>query len=357
MPNDALRGARLLAAVLLTMLVGSCASPQTGQADRSGPTLSPHGAGAIACASCHDAGGWTPLREDVTFDHDAAAFPLVGQHAQVDCRSCHLDLRFDEPHVVADDCAACHVDVHSGQLGTTCTACHDEQSFTAGARRDAHAATSFPLTGRHRQVGCEACHGAVAEQRFTPLPTECVSCHVQAWNAATPDHSGFPTDCVACHGMFSWRGARFDHTANAGWPLEGAHNRIACESCHTPPGFGLIHTASGPRDCIGCHQDDYDRVHPTLGFSFDCLSCHTLETFANARWAEHDARFPIYAGAHRGKWNSCTQCHDSQSYASVTCLTCHEHSQTRMDDKHKEEQGYSYTTEACLTCHPRGDKP
>lgn len=364
MPDEAPRSARPLTAAMLgamvAVLVGSCASPQTApqtarQAERAGATLSPHGADVIACARCHDPGGWTPLRRDVQFDHDATAFPLSGQHAQVDCRNCHLDLRFDEPRAVADDCAACHVDVHSGQLGTNCTACHDERSF-ATARRDAHAATSFPLTGRHRQIGCEVCHGAVAEQRFAPLPTDCVSCHVQEWSVATPDHSAFPTDCVACHGMFTWSGARFDHAANAGWPLEGAHNRIACESCHTAPGFGLIYSASGPRDCIGCHQDDYDRVHPSLGFGFDCLTCHTLDTFANARWAGHDARFPIYSGKHSGRWNDCAQCHNSESYASVTCLTCHEHSRARMDDKHKERPGYSYTTEACLSCHPRGIK-
>ena len=345
-----------LAGVLL-----SCAQPQPQASPGASVarTVSPHGANPIACASCHQPGGWSPLRADAEFDHSReTSFELSGVHEQIDCGSCHLTLRFDEPHVAAGDCAACHVDVHSGELGQGCASCHDSRSFAARGDRDAHLGTSFPLTGRHRQLTCEACHAPAGEQSYAPLPTECVACHAGDYRAAVPDHTGagFPTDCAACHGMFGWRGARFDHTTDAGYPLEGAHRTIDCQSCHTPPDFALVFAPAGPRDCIACHRDDYDRVHPNLGFPDDCLGCHTLDSFRGASWAEHDARFPIYSGKHDNRWTTCTQCHDGQGYASVTCLTCHEHSQARMDDKHKERSGYSYTTAACLSCHPRGDK-
>lgn len=362
-PHPAKRDvAQPMVVIMAVILFGlaACARPQPENEKTlaSGRTRSPHGATTVACERCHHAAGWSPLRADMQFDHTReTAFELTGKHAQLDCGSCHLTLRFDEPRVAAGDCATCHVDVHTGRLGVNCDACHDTDSFAASGRRDAHATTSFPLTGRHRQISCEACHGAAGDQRFGPLPTECVSCHAAQYRAALPDHAGagFPTDCAACHGSFSWSGARFEHTRETGYPLEGAHNRINCQACHVPPNFALRFAPVGPRDCISCHRADYDRVHPNLGFSDDCLSCHSLDTFRGARWAEHDARFPIYSGTHARRWTSCTQCHVGQGFATVSCLNCHEHSQARMDDKHRERPGYSYTTAACLNCHPRGE--
>ncbi|HKJ01704.1 MAG TPA: hypothetical protein VJ997_04595, partial [Longimicrobiales bacterium] len=65
--------------------------------------------------------------------------------------------------------------------------------------------------------------------------------------------------------------------------------------------------------------------------------------------------FPIYSGKHRGEWNSCGDCHTTPTDLSVfSCLTCHEHNQKDMDDKHKGRSGYVYESGACLSCHPRG---
>lgn len=350
--------ARISLLALLLLAGVTCAGPRPAQDDALARSRSPHGSIAIPCASCHSSDAWIPTRSDTPFDHAAqTAFELNGAHERVDCTACHLALRFDEPDASAGDCATCHVDVHSGRLGAVCSACHDARSFSSNGRRDAHTGTSFPLVGRHRQVACEACHGGGGAERYTALPTECMSCHAADYQNAVPEHAGigFPTQCASCHGVMSWRGARFNHTSAAGYPLEGAHVRIACESCHTPPTFSVPFSPSGPRDCIACHQADYDRVHPDFGFSSECLTCHTLETFRGARWAEHDARFPIYTGKHAGRWTSCAQCHDGGGFTTVSCLNCHEHSQSRMDDKHRERQGYSYTTAACLSCHPRGE--
>ena len=41
-------------------------------------------------------------------------------------------------------------------------------------------------------------------------------------------------------------------------------------------------------------------------------------------------------------------------FAAFTCLTCHDHNQTDMDEKHKEEPEYIYDSVACLDCHPDG---
>ena len=88
--------------------------------------------------------------------------------------------------------------------------------------------------------------------------------------------------------------------------------------------------------------------------STQCYACHP--TGQKGRFVEHDAQyFPIYSGAHSGTWSACATCHtDPSNRAVFSCLTCHEHSQAQMDDKHREAQGYSYTSAACYSCHPDG---
>jgi hypothetical protein len=350
---------RLLALWLLAAGVAAgCARPEHGAEQPVAAVRSPHGAVRLACGRCHDAGAWTPTRRPMSFVHDReTGFILTGRHAAVSCSGCHLRLRFDEPRVTQGECAACHVDVHAGRLGAACGACHGTDQFAGAASRDAHAATSFPLAGMHRQVPCEACHVAANGERFTPLPTECAACHAADYAAAVPDHAaaGFPPTCGRCHGVVSWAHARFDHAGVTGYPLEGAHRRAGCQACHAPPDFALRFLPAGPRDCITCHQPDYQRAHPDFGFATDCLGCHSQDSFGGARFADHEARFPIYSGPHAGRWATCTQCHTA-GVAGVSCLGCHEHSQARMDDKHRSMAGYLYETATCLSCHPRGRK-
>ena len=351
---------------LLVLLLGvALAGCTTGSprrdvgAEAATASISPHGAGITGCARCHTAAGWTHLRDPLQFDHAAdAGFRLTGRHAEVVCRSCHLDLRFDEPDVAAAQCGACHVDVHQARLGIECAACHDTRSFATASRRDPHARTAFPLAGAHRTVACELCHQQEVRGEFTALPTDCVSCHRSDYQRALPDHAaaGFPERCGSCHGVFAWRGARFDHAGAAGYPLEGAHARTPCEACHVPPDFALRFTPTGPRDCVACHRDDYDRAHPNLGFATECLSCHTLDTFRDAQFRQHDATFPIYSGSHSGRWNACSDCHTGGGTQSVSCLNCHAHRRSEMDDKHDGERDYRYETPACLSCHPRGEE-
>jgi hypothetical protein len=74
-----------------------------------------------------------------------------------------------------------------------------------------------------------------------------------------------------------------------------------------------------------------------------------------ARYAAHDAAyFPIYSGAHAGRWSGrCSTCHTNPaSYPTFTCLTCHQ--KPDMDAKHAGRTGYSYDSNACYRCHPRG---
>ncbi|MEE9117077.1 MAG: hypothetical protein V3U02_00600, partial [Calditrichia bacterium] len=58
-----------------------------------------------------------------------------------------------------------------------------------------------------------------------------------------------------------------------------------------------------------------------------------------------------------GKWIDCTECHTvPDNYSVFSCIDCHEHRQSVMDDKHSIVDGYTYESNACLSCHPTGEK-
>ena len=347
---------RFIAIILITVLSLSGAQAQQLAEHPHGPL--PAG---LDCASCHSAQAWSPLKEHPDFDHNRTDFPLLGAHTRTQCASCHLELRFDEPKLQVDDCASCHVDVHQGNLSDNCASCHNSESFSDVDGLAVHAQTSFPLTGAHEQLVCEACHTNDLGGAFTFLDTACIACHEADYDGAqTIDHRalGFPTDCEQCHSTLAWAHAvAFDHaTASNGFDLVGAHARIRCESCHEPETLTPIFATADENDCVACHQSDYDREHQGSGFPTTCLTCHNTDSWEGALFRDHDqAFFPIFSGKHKGEWDSCQTCHiEPQSFQVFTCLNCHEHRQSKMDDKHREVRGYVYDSLQCYACHPDG---
>jgi len=328
----------------------------------------PHGETSepLNCTLCHTQEGWSPAKQPIEFDHEGeTGFQLGGRHAEVPCAGCHLGLDFSEPKASAAGCADCHVDVHLGNLGGECTACHNTTSFADVPGVALHARTALPLTGSHLQVSCETCHTDDTGGAFTTLDPECYSCHALDYETATPDHvqNGFSTDCEACHNTLAFgAGIAFDHVqVSGGFRLLGVHARIQCESCHVIPGFeSLFPGVTSDQDCVGCHQDDYDSADPDhvgAGFPTTCATCHNTERWDDATFTEHDALyFPIFSGRHRGEWQSCATCHEVPSdYGIFTCFSCHAHDQGPMDDKHLGEvSGYVYDSSACLDCHRNG---
>lgn len=137
---------------------------------------------ARACESCHRVESFSRL----SFDHARdSRFALNGAHAQTACASCH---RADAAGTILyrpldTTCASCHLDVHARQLGADCARCHDESNFKAprfGLRE--HAATRFPLTGKHAELECATCHASITAggrtlRRYRSLPLECSGCH------------------------------------------------------------------------------------------------------------------------------------------------------------------------------------
>ena len=307
---------------------------------------SPHGPLAEACSVCHSPEAWSPARIDRSFDHrKAARFPLIGAHVTASCRACHVSLDFQG---TPRGCASCHTDPHRGEVGNDCARCHSTRSFLDRAgMTGAHQLTRFPLTGTHLTIDCEACHVAPRGRLvFVAISGECSSCHLRDYQGTQdPNHgtAGFSTDCVQCHATVSWLRTRFDH-ASTGFALTGAHLRIFCSQCHGVGQFQAL-----PSACVSCHQADYSRTtdpnHQAAQFPTDCAACHTTNTWRGARFDHDGLFFPIFSGAHQGRWSSCSDCHTNPNdFRQFNCLSCHGNA----------HPGRNYTSQQCYSCHPQG---
>jgi hypothetical protein len=326
----------------------------------------------LTCLTCHTDQTWG----DATFDHAARAngFELTGAHEPLACENCHtgtdLKLLFNPAPSGSDDCVTCHQpDYDTQHAGSgfplTCLTCHTDQTWGDAVFDHAANANGYELLGAHEPLACENCHtGTDLQLLFSPAPAgndDCATCHQPDYDTQHAG-SGFPLTCLTCHTDQTWTGAVFDHAANAnGFELLGAHEPLACESCHTGTDLQLLFNPApaGNDDCATCHQPDYDTQHAGSGFPLTCLTCHTDQDWNGTPFTQHDALyFPIFSGEHQGEWNTCIDCHTAAPIELVTfsCLTCHEHDQTSMDSEHSGVSGYVYVSSACLTCHPNGDK-
>ncbi len=317
---------------------------------------SPHGKSfETDCSLCHKTTGWKVDIKSLSFNHDSTNYKLIGQHKTVNCRSCHKSLEFS---TAKNECIDCHDDLHETTLGPDCSKCHTPKSWIVENISEIHRQGRFPLTGAHQITDCKACHKSASMRRFEPLGVECIDCHRNTYLATTkPNHqqAGYSTDCVQCHsaGSRGWDATNIEHSF---FPLTAGH-AINCKLCHTTGNYAKL-----PVECVSCHQKDYNAAatinHQQLNFSTACLDCHTTASgWKPAKFTEHDPRFfPIYSGRHSDVWNDCTECHkQTDNYAVFTCIDCHEHAKSKMDDEHKDEGGYEYNSIACFTCHPRGD--
>ncbi len=334
--------ARVPAVLLLLLFL---AGPAAAAAQQAG--ASPHGELAVACAACHTAQSWSPVRADLEFDHDATGFGLEGAHAGTSCHACHVALDFTD---AAADCASCHTDVHRGELGSDCVRCHTTRAFVdrAGMVR-LHQAGRFALTGAHVMTDCESCHvpaqpGALS---FVNRATACEACHLPAYQAATdPDHEsgGFPRDCAQCHATTLWERARFNHAASA-FPLNGAHRAVSCDACHVDDRF-----TGTPSDCVACHRTEYDGTgeppHAAAQFPVTCETCHGTAAWAPAAFDHSGTAFPL-TGAHIAA--GCLDCHADGVYAGkpATCVSCHESEYGGTTEPSHVAAGFPVTCEAC----------
>jgi hypothetical protein len=174
-----------------------------------GPVI-PHDTFPGDCSLCHVGSGWQELSEEFAFDHEKeTGVPLQGAHAQASCLRCHND-RGPVGTFAQRGCGGCHEDVHLAQLGSRCEDCHQEQTWQPVGMIAMHQRTRFPLIGVHASTSCRRCHLGAEVGRFTPVDTECVTCHRQDMlGADNPNHVnlGWVDNCQRCHLPRTWQQA------------------------------------------------------------------------------------------------------------------------------------------------------
>jgi len=316
---------------------------------------SPHGQKFdLDCSKCHTPKEWVVDRSVMTFDHNTTRFDLEGEHANVQCRSCHSSLVFSEAKT---ECSNCHQDMHNQTVGFDCARCHTASTWIIVNTRDIHLQSRFPLLGAHLVTDCNGCHPSASNLQFNTLGNDCYSCHSDNYRATTnPNHilSGYSTNCIECHNEKSheWSATGINHDF---FPLTGGH-ALSCILCHKN---GKNEKISA--NCIDCHQENFNATtnpnHIQSGFSTNCTDCHTTNpNWQPASYKQHDSQdFPIYSGKHKNQWDNCNECHtETGNYSSFSCLNCHEHRKSAMDNEHDDRRDYTYESNACYSCHPRG---
>lgn len=312
------------------------------------------------CNACHTAWKGVPDINCTTADcHPRLQLTsstkpgIAGIHqkaSQESCLACHTEhlgrenkitTAFD--HAMLEkgaSCLECHrpdtpkADFHA-KLTQNCSECHSTQTWKR-AKFD-HNLSQFPLTGKHVDLSCQDCH---KNGQFKGLDGRCFSCHQQ-----NDKHKGaFGNDCAKCHSTSTWKEAKFDHKLTQ-FPLTGKHMEVSCEECHKGGTYQKV-----DKSCFACHQQD-DKHKGSLGTN--CAQCHTTVKWSAVTFVH---KFPIDRGEHRGI--SCRDCHENQmNFKEFTCISCHEHSQARMDREHRGEvRNYRYDSQSCLRCHLGGRK-
>jgi len=256
--------------------------------------------GDTTCDACHT--GFEHFKIRPEFDHARARFALAGRHAQVECAGCHKGGHYKP---IDTACANCHQNFHVGQFSRPCDECHQPKGWGRVEGFDHARQTQWPLFGKHVEVQCNKCH---IDNEYR-LPTNCGDCHVDA-------HGGRRgPECAQCHSTEDWRGNAAQNHDFGPFRLEGAHDRVPCETCHGPDRRKQL-AGTGP-ECASCHRDPH---FGSLGPS--CHDCHGQEAFLPARFLHNETGFRL-SGAHR--FVECRECHPGRVFGGLPndCAFCH----------------------------------
>jgi len=289
-----------------------------------------------ACRDCHtDHIGRNAnviLLDRDTFDHNLTDFPLIGRHAERDCKLCHKKRKNNKGRKgrfrgTPNQCVECHKDdePHGGRLGKVCNICHRESEW-----RDFifdHDRTEFPLVGKHRGTQCADCH---PNEHYKNIPTKCAACHKR-----DDRHEGrYGQKCKNCHSPINWFKLVFNHDKDTKFKLRFSHTKLNCGNCHKGKN---IYKENLKTSCVSCHK--FDDIHRGRN-GVKCNNCHTERSFKKAKFDHDKTDFPL-KGKH--KKIACKDCHRGKldEEMATDCYSCH-----RQSDPHKGQQG-----KKCQNCH------
>lgn len=315
--------------------------------------------------------------------------PLSAAHEHLDgnrnCFRCHGLGKEDR---MDDRCLECHKEIaHLIDRGrglhaanrADCAVCHAEHAGREFLLIDPdylepgvfdHAATGYPLEGKHISLKCESCHradrvdpevaslrpGALRTGSHIGLPTDCAACHED------PHRARLGTRCADCHNEKSFHdvdAAAFEHDKTR-YTLRGAHVKAECRACHDPKEkWG----ARPPFEtCVSCHGEAHGRqFEGSASYSgADCSACHDESSFRSSSFTavRHEAAGFALRGRHAGV--ACSGCHPKETggaeperagsarilfrVSNEECRSCHE-------DPHRGEFAERPGGGRCESCH------
>lgn len=312
------------------------------------------------CHGDHHGRGFEMIRFDrEEFDHSLTGYELRGAHSRQDCEACHKkefitanEIKKKESTYLglSRECLSCHDDYHQGQLASSCTDCHEFETFEKTPSFD-HSQADFALKGKHKEVDCQECHpmqmaNGSEVQKFSGVAhTTCADCHEDVHD------NKFGDNCSRCHTEESFHRIKkmqdFDHS-QTDFALEGQHRDLECKSCHENGYSQPIEH----KKCSDCHDDYHENQFAGNGESPDCDKCHSVEGFEQHDFTigrHNQTPFPL-EGAHAA--TPCFSCHEKANkkkwqYENIgkECNDCHEdiHKETISDDYYPEKD--------CEKCH------
>ncbi len=358
------------------------------------------GAMHVGCVACHGQSKWDAL---ASVGHERF-LPLVGGHADVECRKCHpksgeraLENEGAPARKLAQrTCEQCHESPHSkGFVDATaraaelpraevCVRCHaaEQKSFRdpalAQLSAEQHALSGYRLDTPHDKPTCAQCHDPQRKTFAERYPgrgqDQCAACHEDVHRGQFGSGPFARGGCLECHERQRWKPHTFDLAkhARASLPLEGAHAQLECEKCHVRlVDDGPRRFRATPDTCSACHDDAHAGYFNlrTAGLPLvahgDCARCHGVERFAEVPAFDHAlwTGFAV-AGAHAQA--ACAVCHvaraepDAQkrSFGTVEehfgrfrgCVTCHADAHEGQFDAARLPERVE-GREGCARCH------
>jgi hypothetical protein len=358
-----------------------------------------HGSFPQSCATCHTTSGWKRVTEGLrqNFDHSKTKYPLEGKHRAVECTSCHINGDFKKV-LPFEKCTDCHKDAHNGQfLKRTdkgeCSSCHDVNGWKP-SKFDikAHAATQYPLEGKHAKVACAGCHIPKGKETLYRVKFAlCLDCHHdehQTQFAAAPWSNG----CEKCHTTEGFKPSTFSLVRHkqSRFLLTGGHVAIVCSDCHKPaslfaadtllPGSAAVQNETGNMagvpsyhttavyhfqddSCTTCHKDPHsgqfaDRMKAIRGdgTAVGCEACHSTKNWKDLTRFDHERTKFALTGAHRAV--GCIDCHKPPNLGTRLIASKFSDAPTKCEDCHSDIHGRQFANAGgvtpCAECHNTG---
>ncbi len=230
---------------------------------------------------------------------------------------------------------------------------------------------------------CQSCHSPF----WGAANSKCISCHklseigkdslplgdTNAGKIKILFHQGLTSQkCTSCHSDHQGRNpmnyiGSFKHDLLAendrnncsschGKPMDKLHAQIStsCNRCHTTKGWkvsvvfnhDMIENAD-KNNCTACHQKPNDTYHQLI--NDNCSKCHTAN-----QWKPSTFDHSNYFQLDRNHNASCATCHSNNNYSTYTCYGCHEHSESKILEEHREVSISNLNN--CAACHKSGNE-